>query len=178
MPEGLPRIVLVLTATVAIAAIVLGVKDYFQPRAETKSSASTTAATVAQPDAKDVHNKNKKNALADARRKRTSGSEVKSAAAGQAAEDESESLLAPTVANSTLLVVKDNALHAMPTAGDGEQATTDTDGSLQKKVNSKSAKPTTITVSPECMPLPNMTGPEDVDAQYYRNWAREYSCQL
>jgi hypothetical protein len=175
MPEGLPRIVVVLTAIVAFFAIFLGVKDYFQPRTETKTSASTTAATAAQPDAKDAH---KKNALAGTRRKRSSGKDVKPVAADQAGEDESESLLAPTVANSTLLVVKDNALHAAPGAGNGEQAAMNADDGVQKKLNPKVGKPTTIAVSPECLPLPNMTGPGDVDAPYYRNWAREYSCQL
>ena len=175
MPEGLPRIVLVLTAIVALVAIFLGVKDYVQPRRETRTSASTTATTVTQPAIKDAH---KKNALAGTRRKRTSGSDVTPTAADQAAEDESGSLLAPTPANSTLLVVKDNALHAAPAAGDGEQAAMEADGSVQKKVNPKIAKPARIAVSPECLPLPNMTGPGDVDAPYYRNWAREYSCQL
>jgi hypothetical protein len=29
-----------------------------------------------------------------------------------------------------------------------------------------------------CMPLPNLTKPGDVDATYYGNWAREYSCLI
>jgi hypothetical protein len=28
----------------------------------------------------------------------------------------------------------------------------------------------------DCVPLPNLTKPRDVDAAYYQNWAREYSC--
>lgn len=181
MPEGLPRIVVVLTVIVAFFAIFLGVKDYFQPRRETKTSASTTVATATHPDAKDVH---KKNAVGSARQKRISGSGLKPVAASQTAADESGSLLAPASANSTLLVVKDNALHAMPAgmmdgaAGGDEQAPMDSDDRAPKKAGAKAGKPTTIAVSPECLPLPNMTGPGDVDAQYYRNWAREYSCQL
>jgi hypothetical protein len=39
------------------------------------------------------------------------------------------------------------------------------------KSPSKAAKP-------RCSPLPNSTKAEDVDAPYYKNWAREYGCGL
>ena len=31
---------------------------------------------------------------------------------------------------------------------------------------------------PQCIPLPNSVMRGDVDAPYYENWAREYSCQV
>ena len=37
---------------------------------------------------------------------------------------------------------------------------------------------TVKTPAPQCLPLPNGTQPGDVDAAYYKDWAKEYSCVI
>jgi hypothetical protein len=155
MAEGIPRFLLVLTAIVAIVAISVGIRDYGKQQKETKSPATGTPSVV---DSKVQRQSNS----AKTKRART----PRSAADGTDAAD----------AGANAIFVNKNAANTVRVQGaHSEDALMDDQNNpLGNKLDGKTGNPALSTK--HCVPLPNVTKPEDVDAPYYKNWAREYWC--
>jgi len=167
----LSRPVVALAAIVAILAIGLGIKDYVGQQSA-NSPASTDTATVGNTNAL---TRLKKTALGKAERTRTSATETtaeETAQVGTGAAEMEKPLVAEQSAGAgaqrTPLENNANALTAQG-VHDEREAAIDRDDGLPNERD-------TITQrgSSACLPLPNGTRPEDVDAPYYFGWATEY----
>jgi hypothetical protein len=164
MPETMPRWLIALAGIIAVVVIFVGIRDYVQEK-KARPPASTSSSTVVGPNAV-----LKRNASAKTRQARISASRANARTSSQTAADNAERTLiseefAKTGPKAKVLI--DNAPNTMSTRDDEEAAMEQNTG-VRKNLDMTKA----------CMPLPNLTKPGDVDATYYRNWAREYSCLI
>src|SRR5215469_4425566 len=161
------RPVVVLAAVVAIVAIALGVKDYVER--DENSPAGPDTPTVEQMRAI-THPKKGSSGKTD--RTRMSATDRTAAAQAAAAANEIEKPLfsgQSSDARSTRALVIENRPNPLTAqAGRDEQEAADRGNGAPNPRDA--AKPG----SPTCLPLPNGTQPEDVDAPYYFGWATEY----
>jgi hypothetical protein len=161
MTEGMPRSLLALAAIVALVTISVGIRDYLQE----KQAKPPATATIVQSNPITVP---KKTTSAKARGARMSATEANVPATTQAAADDMEKPSA-----------KDNPANAVITQvshGGGEAE--DQTNRARNELDTKIAAPALSASVPHCLPLPNATNPRDVDAPYYKNWAKEYSCGI
>lgn len=148
---------LALTGIVAVGAITLGIRDYIHQK-NTKPAAGASTPAIVQSNAITASKKNNSAKTKPAR----VGSGANSSATAEALADDTEKALISKEFSGT----------------ESAQATHDEVEAAMDRNNRprKAARPETGL--PHCMPLPNGTRPEDVDARYYKDWAKEYSCQL
>ncbi len=154
----LRRSLLALTGIVAVGAVYLGVSGYVQRQHDTKGIADTNS-----PTAVDSNNLTgaKKNSTKP-RRSTTSSRNGKSLVQELAATE------LPANAQETSLISEE--VPSMNTvSGAIQEFGTELSPQGQPKSNPSPRS---------CVPLPNSTKAEDVDADYYRKWAREYGCVL
>ena len=137
---------------VAAGAIYLGVASYRGREQERKPVTDLPlVVTTSQPSLP-------KKSVPKARRTRTSGSEQPAFTAGFA-----EGAIEPLSMRESV-------------TSDAENGKSDSaPGVIVGSQTHEEAKGTPSL--PACEPLPNSTKPEDVDADYYQNWAREYGCK-
>ena len=152
----MPRLLLALTVITAIGAISLGIKDYVQQHKEAKPPASTSSPT-------DVHSNaitaQKKTTSAKTRNTRMSATEANAATPQAAAAD-----------TELAVISEDDTVRERPKAAHDEvEAAMDRNNRVRNTARPAAAA---------CLPLPNWTKLTDVDAAYYKNWAREYSCLI
>ena len=170
MTERVPRSLLALTVIVVVAALYVGIKDYVQQKNAPKPASPSTP-TVVDSSAKTVAKKSAKTRLT---RMRATKADV--AATPPAVADASEKSRINEESNSSVQdqVGNDNAPNTVIAADDAGEAAMEQDSRVRNKLDAKTAM--SAFTSPQCVPLPNVTSPEDVDAHYYQNWAREYWC--
>ena len=175
MNDGIPRPLLALTAIVFLAALYVGVRDYFQKPREAQPTASAVVA-VAQSNATSVPKKTRSPRL---RRVRMSAMAANAANPAHSAEDTEKPFISQ---QSSVADAKQIGSDYAPNS-EGVQAAHDkAEAAEDRPVIVGYGLRTSIVVSafsvPQCIPLPNSVMREDVDAPYYENWAREYSCHL
>jgi len=161
-PDELPRPLLVLTGIVAVVALFIGIKDYFAHPKNSGTSATPSAATEVNSKATTAR---KKTVSPKPKGARMSPNETSAQATEQAAPGEMEKQII------TEEFAKSLAAH--------NEAVASMDRNNQVDELEAVAAPGTVRpgMSPkECLPLPNMTKPEDPDAAYYMDWAKEYAC--
>lgn len=170
MLENAPRSLLAVAAIVALLCGSLAVRDYFQQRKQATPPPITTAAI-------DPLNGSSAPGKTVSKRKaaRISLPKGKSRAAETSAED-ADNRLAPTLATSSVVLASMSATSKLQSAGDAQGEPIDGRNQLPNQWRAMPARP--IQTSLHCLPLPNLTDSRDVDASYYRNWAREYSCRI
>lgn len=151
MPEFVPRSLVILAGFIAAIALFIGIRDYISAKNEVRPVASGDAQSVVQPKATPLR---KKANTKKARRARISATDANAAVAG-AAESAAEKPFIGAV------------LASLNTAYEPRKP-----AKLQSPLDEVNA---TSSVR-SCVPLPNSTKPEDVDAIYYQGWAREYGC--
>src|SRR5262249_12070318 len=136
-------------------------------------SASTTTRTVVDSNAKTAV---KKTTSAKTRRTRMRATEADASATAQAAADAREKSRINEESKSGFQdrVVNDQAPETVMAADHAGEAAMAQDNRVRNKLDAKTA--VSALTAPQCAPLPNVTNPEDVDAHYYQNWAREYWC--
>ncbi|HEX6804421.1 MAG TPA: hypothetical protein VF133_12135 [Terriglobales bacterium] len=165
--EVLTRPVVALTAIVAIVAIALGVRDYVYtpPAASTGTPAIENSKIVTRPTKKSASAKSKARGAATA---------VSTAERGQAAANVAEKPLIKwdsVKGRTKTAAALDDGPASLRAAAGGDQA----EAGMHPEDGADSAGGTiTKRGSSECLPLPNGTQPEDVDAPYYFGWATEY----
>ena len=149
----MPRPLIALTAVVVVMAIFVGIKDYVQGD-QAKPLASTP--TAVQSNALSLP---RKTTSAKTKPTRISAAELN----------------VPTTATAKTTVENDNAPKTL-----GAQAAHDeVEPAMDRNNRVRNELDSNIALSPpDCLPLPNGTKLEDVDAPYYKNWAKEYSCQF
>jgi len=153
MPETVPRWLLAGAGIVALITIGVGVKDFAERKSFVSPQSATSSATAVKSDAKSAPK-----TTAKAKRARTSvTSGIDSAVERDPAGDPEESPVTGGILQA--------GERAPLVADEGEKG-----AQAEPVENHKKA------ASPKCTPLPNSTKPEDVDAPYYKNWAREYGC--
>lgn len=185
--EIITRPVVVIAAFVAIVAIALGVKDYFER--ENANSVAGPDTSAVEPAKATTHLKKSTSGKTDRTRMSASG---RTAAASAVANEIEKPLISGQYgddgAKATMGMENRETLAAQ--AGREEQeAAIDRDHGMPKDevpnhevpnhgapnhgaLNQRDtvARPGSST----CLPLPNGTQPEDVDAPYYFGWATEY----
>jgi hypothetical protein len=188
MNEGIPRPLLVLTVVVVLAAIFLGIKDHFRKPIYAPPAPNPIAAS-------DIANLPKKVESTKAKPARKVRSATKSSLSGaeSAAEDIEEQRITGTYsdADARALLVAGHARHAghasnllgsVKDAREQADAAVDANTTAGTDIRTEDKKDTKIVKArfsePQCVPLPNSVVPGDVDAPYYENWAKEYSCHL
>lgn len=178
------RFLILLAGIVAIAAMSVGIKDYLQEKEAKPATTSTPA--VAHSNTTRIR---KKTASGKTRQARMSATHANASATEQAAADNntaannsekpltSEEFLK---AGGNAVLVIDNARNTGRTqsARDEADAATERTNRAREELNTLAACETATPglCATKCLPLPNLTKPGDVDAFYYENWAREYSC--
>lgn len=174
MPETLPRPLIALTVIVAAIAIYTGVKDHYDQK---KQAAAAT--TISEADASAKHDGSTKKIHS----RKTKGSRRAEAVAVASGATKKSGADAPASGNDIAhQLVRDEYAQAsaLAKAGTGsEQDAAETDGQQEQAGGMqdrkrKGSREFDASLSPECLPLPNMTKPGDVDAPYYENWAKEY----
>jgi hypothetical protein len=163
--EVLTRPVVALTAIVAIVAIALGVKDYVQapPAAGTGTPVIENSKTVTGPA--------KKAASAKSKARGRSETAVSTGETGQAAADIPEKPLINWDSVKGRSKTLDDGPASLRAAAGGDHAEA---GMHPEDGADTAGGAITQRGSSECLPLPNGTQPEDVDAPYYFGWATEY----
>ena len=151
------RIVLALAAIVAVVGISLGIIDYVVKKSN--PPASTDSAAVDRSNNSDTAAAQKKDTTAKARQGRVSATQGKTPAQ-QASADE-KPLISEDFADNV----------GAQAAQDEVEAGMDRNNRVRNIV--RPALP-----SKQCLPLPNGTKAGDVDAFYYKDWAKEYSCLI
>jgi hypothetical protein len=182
MPENLPRALLAITLLVAVVAIVLGIRDYVGRKKDNSSAATASASNAVDSNSAITH---KKSASGKTKRGRLAASRGNGSSAGPSnmekglASDKTATSAANAMAansnlpgNATTGVGKDSAGgNVLPEAAyDGARKNASAEARYSDDEIVK------ILSNAECVPLPNLTQPGDVDAPYYQNWAREYGC--
>ena len=153
MVEGIPRLLLALAVIVAVGTISLGIKDHFQQ----KNAKSTSTPTADQSDAIVGPKK-----LSDkTRASRISSAQANVRARAQAHDDVEKPIIRGLSGRASQ-------------AAQGEAAAMNEHNLVPNGREGKPPRPASS--GAHCLPLPNTTNLTDVDASYYRNWAREYSC--
>lgn len=170
--ERVPRALLALTVIVVIVALYVGIKDYLEQR-NAPPRVSTSTPTVVDSNAKTVE---KKIPLMKTRRTRMRATKTDAAARAQNVSDASEMSRINEESNSGIenQVVSDNPPNTASAADDAGETAMGPENRVNNKLDRKTAM--SALTAPQCAPLPNVTNPEDVDAHYYQNWAREYWC--
>ncbi len=182
MLENLPRTLLVITIIIAVAAIFFGVRDYFGKKQEATPSATTPAATAVDSNSATAR---KKNTSARARRVRLSGEKANASSTARVPATGMERALTKEEAAAS-------TANAIVANGDSSRATTlgaaypNARGTVLPQGHDSARKTASPKLSDDeienvlthtdCVPLPNLTQPGDVDAPYYQNWAKEYGC--
>lgn len=167
MPDPLPRWVIALTVLVAVVAISVGIKDYFQQQKNVAPPAST--ATAADSKAK---NRPKKTSSTKTRQARRPASETTVSATTRSDADNIETPLTaqfPKAGANATLSMDGGPNNVIVQAAQRErevEAATDGEGRIGNEFSATGLS--------ACLPLPNMTKPGDIDAPYYENWAKEY----
>jgi hypothetical protein len=165
MPDPLPRWVIALTLIVAVVAISLGIKDYFEHK---KAAPPESTETVADSNAV---KRPKKTTSAKTRRAHLSATAVSVRGTEQAGADGMQKALAADESaeanRNTLLMMAASGSNTL-----GDPATNDADATVGGNFRARNQLDASFT--PGCLPLPNLTKPGDVDAPYYENWARAY----
>jgi hypothetical protein len=146
------RPVLALAGIVATVAISFGIKDYVQQK-QANPPVSTGTLTVENPKAKISQKKSTSIKTRDAR---SSATETKALASGQ------------TSAYNT-----EQALIRKESIQGGAKAMDVNNAAANSVITQGTADDEEVA---RCVPLPNGTKPGDVDALYYKNWARTYGC--
>jgi len=150
------RLLVTLTGIVVALAIYFGINDYLKPQKESKHPASaSTPSTIDSKAISVVRN----STSANTRRARISATEANAPAMAQdAADDMEKPLISEEFAKAGVKkVVIDSVSNTLRAQGAHEAAALST---------------------AQCVPLPNGTKSENVDAAYYKNWAKEYSCLI
>jgi len=170
MTERVPRSLLALTVIVVVVALYVGIKDYVQQKNAPPHLGTST------PIAVDSNPKTVEKKTTSAKTRRTRAAERHAAATAQAEPDAGEKSRINEESSSAGQdqVVSDNPPNTVMAADDAEEAAMGQDNRASNKLDEKTAM--SSLTAPQCVPLPNVTNPEDVDAHYYRNWAREYWC--
>jgi len=140
---------------VALLIVLVEVKDYAERKSASNSPGSSTSTTV-PPDVKSTPKTTGKTRRARVSADAAVDSEAESDDAADALENASTMGGIEQASERAPVVSEDDVKGGQPEA---------------VKSPSKAAKP-------RCSPLPNSTKAEDVDAPYYKNWAREYGCGL
>lgn len=153
MPEFIPRSLVILTGFVAAIALFIGIRDYIAAKNEVRPAASGEAQSVVQAKAAPLR---KKATTAKARRARISSTDANAHTADAAQGTTEKTLIADVLASATTAYTGKKAVKLQPALDEGNATSS----------------------LPSCVPLPNSTKPEDVDALYYHGWAREYGCGL
>lgn len=152
MPEFIPRSLVVLTVVVAGIALWIGIRDYVGAKNRVWPAVTTGTQKAPQP-----YVTVRKKAFAVNKRRM------------QASATETNAQVSNTGGNGAETPLIREILARGETAYNG--AKTAKVQPLLNEANSRSSPH-------ECVPLPNSTKPEDVDAIYYQGWAREYGCGL
>jgi uncharacterized protein with FMN-binding domain len=170
MMERVPRSLLALTVIVVVVALYVGIEDYVQQK-NAPPPVSTSAATAGDSHAK---TDGKKTASAKTGRIRLRASKGNAAATARVGADANEKSSINQESNSGVQdqLVNDNAPSTTATADDAGEAAIGQDN----RGNKLDARTALSELTAQCVPLPNVTNPKDVDAPYYLNWAREYWC--
>lgn len=155
------RFLVALIGIVAVVAISVGIKDYVKQQGKAKPPASTSTPTVVDSNAITVP---KQTTSAKTRQARMSATEANAPATAQAAADE---ILEKRLNKEFADTVRENP----KAAHDELEAAMDRNNRVRN-----TARPALLPA--QCLPLPNGTKLRDVDATYYKNWAREYSCLI
>jgi hypothetical protein len=151
----------VLTVIVAIVAISIGIKDYVDQRKEAKLPANTSESTSVPSNAT-THRKSNSGKIKLARMSTTEK-------------------MSPGTAKSTTDNPVTNNNEVEKRLNSGEFATMgvkaipvadNTPGTVRGRANRDGVE--AALSEGQCLPLPNLTKPEDVDGKYYMNWAKEY----
>jgi len=153
MPETVPRWLLAGAGIVALITILVGVKDYAERKSAGNPPSGTGSPSVVHSDVKSIPKANVKR-----KGPRPPATGVNDYAAESPSADALEKF--PTMGG----IVQAGARIPLAT-DDGVKR-----GELEPIQSQRKAGPA------RCSPLPNSTKPEDVDARYYQNWAREYGC--
>jgi hypothetical protein len=169
MRESVPRFALVLAGIVAIAALSLGIKDYFEGK-NTNDPTSATPTLVRS----DITGRQTKPSSPKTRQQRMSATEANASAPSWSDTDNLEKpLIAQEFAKSEsrAIVMMDHGSNGEKdqAADHGLEAAPD---DVNRVGNERSTIPNPRSLS--CLPLPNGTEIGDVDAPYYDNWAGEY----
>lgn len=175
--EIITRPVVVIAVFVAIVAIALGVKDYFE-RENANSVAGPDTSTV-EPAQAITHLKKSTSGKTDRTRMSASG---RTAAASAVANEIEKPLISGQYgddgAKATMGMENRETLAAQAGREEQEAAIDRDQGVPNHGVPNHGALNQRDTVarpgSSTCLPLPNGTQPEDVDAPYYFGWATEY----
>jgi hypothetical protein len=171
MIERVPRSLLALTVIVVVVALYVGIEDYVQQK-NAPPPASTSAATAGDSSAK---TEGKKTASAKTTGIRMRATKANAGATAQAVADANQKSRINQESNSGVQdqAVNDDAPSTMTAADDAGEAAIGQDN-RGNKLDARIAM--SELTAPQCVPLPNVTNPKDVDAPYYLNWAREYWC--
>lgn len=174
----MPRSLLAITGVVALVVISLGIKDFLDARKAAKHPPVTptvTATSTPAPPQKDATPIKKKSV-----RTHRSGASAHEAAPGDANQAttmgnvQDSKTVQSTNTGATPIPVAENPESAMSAQTAHDEIVARLDRSDRVHMASQTMRFASSTV--DCIPLPNGTETKDVDAGYYRNWAREYSC--
>lgn len=169
MRESVPRFALVLAGIVALAALCLGIKDYFeQGKTDDPTSATPTLSRS------DTTTRQKKTTSAKTRQQRMSTTEANAPVPSWSDTDYLEKPIIGqefAKSESRAIVIMDHGSNGEKDQGThrGLEAATD---EVKRVGYERNTIPNPA--SPSCLPLPNGTELGDVDAPYYDNWAGEY----
>jgi hypothetical protein len=165
MPENVPRIMLVLTGIVALLAISVAIRDYIHK--DTQPPASTSTANLVDTP-KPVQKKT---------------SSAKKPARVSAREANALTTTDPAVDSFTAMALSPAMADSWPTSASSTVSAQVVQDEAEAAINGNDRVRNEFTTfaaetasARQCVPLPNVTKPEDVDAGYYQNWAREYLC--
>jgi len=173
MNEGIPRPLLALAGIVVLAAAFIGVKDYFQKPRETQPTASASP-LVAQSNPTTVA---KKAGSTKLRRARISSAGNAANTPGFAADNTENSSTSEESGEAGSETSNDYAQRTLAQAArDGADAAMEGQTRQGGEIDARMVR--LLFSPPKCVPLPNLVISGDVDAPYYENWAREYSCRL
>jgi hypothetical protein len=167
MPETLPRPLIALTVIVAALAIYTGVKDHYDQKRQAVSAANTVSATDASAAQKLPAKKKHLRKAAEARRRSAPAGD--SGATQNPGADIAQQLVHDQFAQASA--------HAKLGVGNDQDAGANAESEKAGEIRNRKqqgSREFDASLSPECLPLPNMTKPGDVDAPYYENWAKEY----
>lgn len=167
------RCVLALTIIIAVVALSVGIKDYLQQK-KANPAASTSSPSVVQ--AENAKTGRKRIRLAKTTRTPMSGTEAKASAAVQAGADPMDKpLISETFPKGRAKTT--GAIDNAPNTLKGQSGHDALEAAMDREAmdrNNRMRKQFDMMTT--CVPLPNGTQPRDADANYYKNWAREYSC--
>jgi hypothetical protein len=169
MPENVPRLMLVLTGIVALLAIFVAIRDYIHK--DTQPSANTSTASLVPSNVKLVQ---KKTSLAK-RQAHGSAREANTSSTTYPAVDETDKPISFTAMALSPAMTDSWPITASSTVS-ASVAHDEADAAMNGNDRVGNEFTTETASAPQCVPLPNVTKPEDVDAGYYQNWAREYLC--